>query len=125
MSYFLTRLLQSFCSISLAEDVQTLPPAEWSNAPGQKSVEKVIVRSHLTAYVQVSVANMVVSMNTSDLVSRMVYGSGWKRLATTGMLDHDVVSEACIIRLAGLAFAPTACTMYSQIFLPGRENLTV
>jgi len=52
MSYFLTRLLQEFSSISLAEHVQTLAPAEWAKAPGRKGVEKAIVKSHLTLYVQ-------------------------------------------------------------------------
>jgi hypothetical protein len=103
MSYFLTRLLQEFSSISLAEDVQTLAPAEWAKAPGRKGVEKAIVKSHLTLYVQVSVANMMASMNTSDLVSRMGYGLGWNSPAETRTLD-DVVSKASrIIRLAGLA----------------------
>ena len=79
MSYFLTRLLQAFSSISLAEDVQTLP----AKAPGRKGVEKAIVRSHLTLYVQVSVVNVMPSMNTSDLVSRTAYGLGWNSPADT------------------------------------------
>lgn len=83
MSYFLTRLLQAFSSISLAEDVQTLAPAEWAKAPGRKGVEKAIIKSHLTLYVQVSVVNVMPSMNTSDLVSRTAYGLGWNSPADT------------------------------------------
>jgi len=51
MSYFLVRLLQVFSSISFAEDVQTLAPADWAGAPGRKGVEKAIIRGHLTMYV--------------------------------------------------------------------------
>ena len=51
-SFFLVRLLQRFASVELAEDVQTMPPAEWANAEGRKAVEKVIVKTHLTMYVK-------------------------------------------------------------------------
>ncbi|KAF8451110.1 cytochrome P450 [Boletus edulis BED1] len=51
VSYFLVRLLQVFSSISFAEDVQTLAPADWAKAPGRKGVEKAIVRGHLTMYI--------------------------------------------------------------------------
>ncbi|KAF8554979.1 cytochrome P450 [Imleria badia] len=51
VSYFLVRLLQHFSSVSLAEDVQTLAPADWASFSGRKGVEKVIVRGHLTMYV--------------------------------------------------------------------------
>ena len=54
MSYFLVRLFQCFSSVSLADDVQTLAPADWAKAPGRQGVEKAIIRSHLTMYVQVS-----------------------------------------------------------------------
>ncbi|KIK93853.1 hypothetical protein PAXRUDRAFT_828567 [Paxillus rubicundulus Ve08.2h10] len=50
VSYFIIRLLQTSCSVSLAEDVQTLPPADWAKASGRKAIEKVIVRGHLTMY---------------------------------------------------------------------------
>ncbi|KIJ61016.1 hypothetical protein HYDPIDRAFT_97522 [Hydnomerulius pinastri MD-312] len=50
VSFFLIRLLQTFSSVSLAEDVQTLPPAEWAKASGRKAVEKVIIKGHLTMY---------------------------------------------------------------------------
>ncbi|KAG1895877.1 cytochrome P450 [Suillus fuscotomentosus] len=49
-SFFLVRLLQQFSSISLATDVQTLPPAEWAECSGRKAIEKVIIKSHLTIY---------------------------------------------------------------------------
>ncbi|KIJ06968.1 hypothetical protein PAXINDRAFT_91187, partial [Paxillus involutus ATCC 200175] len=50
VSYFLIRLLQTSSSVSLAEDVQTLPPADWAKASGRKAIEKVIIRGHLTMY---------------------------------------------------------------------------
>ncbi|KIJ61017.1 hypothetical protein HYDPIDRAFT_31717 [Hydnomerulius pinastri MD-312] len=53
VSYFLIRLLQSFDSISLDTETQSLPPADWAKAKGRKALEKVIVRSHLTIYVEV------------------------------------------------------------------------
>lgn len=49
-SFFLVRLLQQFSSVSLASDVQTLPPAEWAKCSGRKAIEKVIIKSHLTIY---------------------------------------------------------------------------
>jgi cytochrome P450 len=52
ISYFLVRLLQVFSSVSLAEDVQTLAPASWATASGRKSVEKAMIRGHLTMYVR-------------------------------------------------------------------------
>ncbi|KAL4075543.1 cytochrome P450 [Scleroderma citrinum] len=48
MSYFLVRFLQTFSSITLAEDVQTFPPAGWANGPNAQ--EKVIIKHHLTMY---------------------------------------------------------------------------
>ena len=109
MSYFLTRLLQTFSSISLAEDVQTLAPPEWAKGPGRKAVEKAIVRTHLTLYVQVGVANMMASTNT-DLVFRMGYGLGWNSPAETRTPD-DVVSESetCIIHPAGWPCCGDVC----------------
>ncbi|KAG1731772.1 cytochrome P450 [Suillus lakei] len=52
MSFFLVRLLQSFSSVSLDLKTQTRPPAEWANEPGRKGVDKIVFKSHLTAYVQ-------------------------------------------------------------------------
>ncbi|KAL4063269.1 cytochrome P450 [Scleroderma yunnanense] len=49
VSYFLVRFLQTFSSISLAEDVQTTPPAEWTE--GSNSQEKVIIKHHLILYI--------------------------------------------------------------------------
>ncbi|KAH0839505.1 cytochrome P450 [Lanmaoa asiatica] len=51
VSYFLIRLFQVFSSVFLAEDVQTLAPANWGSPPGRKDVEKAIIRGHLTMYV--------------------------------------------------------------------------
>jgi hypothetical protein len=53
-SFFLVRLLQQFSSVSLATDVQTLPPAEWAQGSGRKPIEKVIIKAHLTIYALVS-----------------------------------------------------------------------
>lgn len=50
VSFFLVRLLQQFSSVSLATDVQTLPPAEWAKCSGRKAIEKVVIKSHLTIY---------------------------------------------------------------------------
>lgn len=49
-SFFLVRLLQQFSSVSLATDVQTLPPAEWAKCSGRKAIERVVIKSHLTIY---------------------------------------------------------------------------
>ncbi|KAH7888186.1 cytochrome P450 [Phlebopus sp. FC_14] len=52
VSYFLIRLLQSFSSVSLDMETQHMPPADWAQAKGRKAVEKVVMRSHLTMYVE-------------------------------------------------------------------------
>ncbi|KAH7888187.1 cytochrome P450 [Phlebopus sp. FC_14] len=52
VSFFLVRLLQTFSSVSLATDVQTPPPSEWAKGSGRKTVEKVIIKGHLTMYAQ-------------------------------------------------------------------------
>ncbi|KAG8218206.1 cytochrome P450 [Butyriboletus roseoflavus] len=52
VSYFLIRLLQSIDTVSLDMDVQHLSPADWAQAKGRKALEKVLLRSHLTMYVQ-------------------------------------------------------------------------
>ncbi|EIW81931.1 cytochrome P450 monooxygenase pc-2 [Coniophora puteana RWD-64-598 SS2] len=51
-TFFLVKLLQTFSTIELAEDVQLMPPADWAKAEGRKSVEKIMVRSHLTMYAE-------------------------------------------------------------------------
>ncbi|KAI6168961.1 cytochrome P450 [Pisolithus thermaeus] len=51
MSFFLVRLLQTFSSIALAEDIQTPPPAEWGEGTGRNSQEKVAIRHHLILYI--------------------------------------------------------------------------
>ncbi|KAI6033794.1 cytochrome P450 [Pisolithus microcarpus] len=49
-SFFLVRLLQTFSSIALAEDIQTRSP-ECDKGPGRDAQEKVIIKHHLTLYV--------------------------------------------------------------------------
>ena len=51
------RLLQNFSSVSLDLTVQppdTLPPAEWKEAPGRKGKEQIFPKSHFTLYAHVS-----------------------------------------------------------------------
>ncbi|KAG1875454.1 cytochrome P450 [Suillus subalutaceus] len=52
VSFFLVRLLQQFSSVSLATDVQTLPPVEWAKCCGRKAIDKIIFKSHLTIYAE-------------------------------------------------------------------------
>jgi hypothetical protein len=57
ISFFLTRFLQSFSSVSLASDAQprhSHPPTDWAKAAGRKSIEKIMAKSHLTIYAFVS-----------------------------------------------------------------------
>ncbi|KAI6003547.1 cytochrome P450 [Pisolithus orientalis] len=51
ISFFLVCLLQTFSSITLAEDVQTRPPAGLAEGMGRNSQENVIIKHHLTLYV--------------------------------------------------------------------------
>ncbi|KAI0368069.1 cytochrome P450 monooxygenase pc-3 [Pilatotrama ljubarskyi] len=53
MSFFIIRLLQNFSSVSLdltAQPPESLPPAEWKNAPGRKGKEQIFPKSHFTLY---------------------------------------------------------------------------
>ncbi|KAI6099102.1 cytochrome P450 [Pisolithus sp. B1] len=50
ISFFLVRLLQTFSSITLAEDLQTRP-SECDKGIGRNAHEKVIIKNHLTLYV--------------------------------------------------------------------------
>ncbi|KAI6099104.1 cytochrome P450 [Pisolithus sp. B1] len=50
ISFFLVRLLQTFSSITLAEDLQTRP-SECDKGTGRNAHEKVIIKHHLTLYV--------------------------------------------------------------------------
>ncbi|KAH9900019.1 cytochrome P450 monooxygenase pc-3 [Cubamyces lactineus] len=53
MSFFMIRLLQNFSSVSLdltAQPPDTLPPAEWKEAPGRKGKEQIFPKSHFTLY---------------------------------------------------------------------------
>ncbi|KAI6122911.1 cytochrome P450 [Pisolithus croceorrhizus] len=47
MSFFLVRLLQTFSSITLAEDFQTQPP-KYDKGTGRNAREKVIIKPHFT-----------------------------------------------------------------------------
>ena len=72
MSYFLVRFLQTFSSITLAEDVQTMPPAGW--AEGSNAQEKVVIKHHLTLYVYVSIYSYLNFTRCLIVVQRMGYG---------------------------------------------------
>ncbi|RDB18325.1 hypothetical protein Hypma_000510 [Hypsizygus marmoreus] len=53
MSFMVIRFLQQFSSISLDEDAvppESRPPAEWAQAAGRKSIERVWPKIHLTMY---------------------------------------------------------------------------
>ena len=57
MSFFLIRLLQNFSHMELdlsAQPPDARPPPEWASAEGQKGIEKIVPRAHLTLYVLVS-----------------------------------------------------------------------
>ncbi|KAI6033797.1 cytochrome P450 [Pisolithus microcarpus] len=51
ISFFLVRLLQTFSSIALAEDFQTRP-SKSATGTGRNAQEKVIIKNHLTLYVE-------------------------------------------------------------------------
>ncbi|OSC98999.1 cytochrome P450 monooxygenase pc-2 [Trametes coccinea BRFM310] len=54
MSFFLIRLLQNFSHMELdlsAQPPDARPPPEWAGAEGQKGIEKIVPRAHLTLYV--------------------------------------------------------------------------
>ncbi|RPD66744.1 cytochrome P450 monooxygenase pc-2 [Lentinus tigrinus ALCF2SS1-7] len=54
MSFFLIRLLQNFSHMELdlsAQPPEARPPPEWAGAEGQKGVEKIVPKAHLTLYV--------------------------------------------------------------------------
>ncbi|CDO71398.1 hypothetical protein BN946_scf184908.g156 [Trametes cinnabarina] len=68
MSFFLIRLLQSFSSVSLdltAQPPDSLPPAEWKEAPGRKGKEQIFPKSHLTLYAN---GGLWVKMEEADAV---------------------------------------------------------
>ena len=57
MSFFLIRLLQNFSHMELdlsAQPPAARPPPDWASAEGQKGIEKIVPRAHLTLYVLVS-----------------------------------------------------------------------
>ncbi|KAI6140943.1 cytochrome P450 [Pisolithus thermaeus] len=68
MSFFLVRLLQTFSSIALAEDIQTPPPAEWGEGTGRNSQEKVAIRHHLILYID---EGLWVQMGEADYTNNM------------------------------------------------------
>ena len=56
MSFFLIRLLQHFSHMELDLDAQppeARPPSEWAGSEGQRGVEKIMPRMHLTLYIEV------------------------------------------------------------------------
>ena len=58
MSFFMVRLLQNFDSVSLdltAQPAESLPPAEWKQAPGRKGQEEIFLKTHFILYSLVSV----------------------------------------------------------------------
>jgi len=65
VTYFLIRLLQSVDGVSLDSEVQPPPPAEWAQAKGRRALEKVVLRSHLTLYVE---GGLWVRMKEADSV---------------------------------------------------------
>ncbi|KAI6033791.1 cytochrome P450 [Pisolithus microcarpus] len=68
MSFFVIRLLQTFSSVTLAEDIQTRPPAEWGKGTGRNSQEKVAIRHHLTLYID---EGLWVEMEEADHADNM------------------------------------------------------
>nr|VWO95222.1 Arf family GTPase [Ganoderma boninense] len=55
MSFFLIRLLQHFSHMELDLDAQppeARPPSEWAGSEGQRGVEKIMPRMHLTLYIE-------------------------------------------------------------------------
>ena len=56
MSFFLIRLLQHFSHMELDLDARPLdarPPPEWAGSEGQRGVEQIVPRMHLTLYIEV------------------------------------------------------------------------
>ncbi|KAJ3013411.1 hypothetical protein NUW54_g1605 [Trametes sanguinea] len=54
MSFFLIRLLQNFSSMELdlsAQPPDARPPPGWAGAEGQKGLEKIVPKSHISLYV--------------------------------------------------------------------------
>ena len=59
-SYFLVRLLQQFDTFTLAPEFQpegSLPPADWKNGQGRKTIEQIRPAYALTLYVKVSLTS--------------------------------------------------------------------
>jgi len=51
-SYITIRLLQAFDGVTLDTKTQKMPPADWAQAKGRKSFEKVFPRSHISLYIE-------------------------------------------------------------------------
>lgn len=67
ISYFFIRLLQSIDSVSLDIETQRLPPADWAEAKGRKALEKVILRHHLTLYIEVWGPSLIEGFQITNL----------------------------------------------------------
>lgn len=70
MSFMVIRLFQNFSSVSLDRQSQppgSLPPSDWVNAGGRKSVEEIFPKSHLTMYALVSLRHIVVVLSINFL----------------------------------------------------------
>jgi hypothetical protein len=69
VSFFLTRLLQSFSEIALVPEAfapGTLPPPSWKvGSTGRKAIEQIVPKAHLTLYVQ---GGLWLKMKEADIV---------------------------------------------------------
>ena len=76
MSFFLIRLLQNFSHMEMdlsAQPLDARPPQEWAMAEGHKGKEKIVVKTHLTLYVHVSISiGCVVVLGRSGLTATWV-----------------------------------------------------
>lgn len=96
MSFFLVRFLQNFSSVSLAPNAQpldTLPPPEWSGAPGRKGVEKIFPRSHLTIYASVSIMLTVKAVAAYNLHFRVDCGLTCKKPIMLKLYEYCNVED--------------------------------
>ncbi|KAI0772047.1 cytochrome P450 monooxygenase pc-3 [Trametes elegans] len=69
MSFFVVRLLQNFDTVALdraAQPPESLPPAEWRQAPGRKGQEQIFLKNHFTLY---SLGGLWVKMGEADLAA--------------------------------------------------------
>ena len=60
----IVRLLQNFSSVALARDAQppkSIPPESWVDVPGRQSIEKIRPGTHLTMFIDVSIASHMIT----------------------------------------------------------------